>query len=93
LDYDAAIAVPLSKPPSKLAPWIAGLLFRRLARKKPTLLVRGGLSDVISSAIADRMQLQVPGMKRIDVPNVGHAPMLTEPDAVDAIEKFLRTVP
>ncbi len=93
LDYDPAISVPLSKPPSKLAPWIAGLLFRRLARKKPTLLLRGALSDVISSEIADRMQLQAPGMKRVDVPNVGHAPMLTEPVAVDAIDKFLRTVP
>jgi pimeloyl-ACP methyl ester carboxylesterase len=93
LDYDPAISVPLSKPPSKLAPLIAGLLFRRLARKKPTLLIRGALSDVISSSIADRMQLQAPGMKRVDVPNVGHAPMLTEPAAVDAIEEFLRTVP
>ena len=93
LDYDPAIAAPLSKPPSKLAPWIAGFLFRRLARKKPTLLIRGGISDVISSAIADRMQLQSPAMKRVDVPNVGHAPMLTEPAAVDAIDKFLRTVP
>ena len=34
-----------------------------------------------------------PGMKRVDVPGVGHAPMLTEPEAVDAIEQFLRTVP
>lgn len=93
LDYDPAISVPLSKPPSKLAPLIAGLLFRRLARKKPTLLIRGALSDVISSSIADRMQLQAPGMKRVDVPNVGHAPMLTEPAAVDAIDEFLRTVP
>jgi len=93
LDYDPAIASPLSKPPSKLAPWVAGFLFRRLARKKPTLLIRGGISDVISSAIADRMQLQAPGMKRVDVPNVGHAPMLTEPAAVDALDKFLRTVP
>ena len=93
LDYDPAISVPLSKPPSKLAPWIAGLLFRRLARKRPTLLLRGALSDVISSEIADRMQLQAPGMKRVDVPNVGHAPMLSEPVAVDAIDKFLRTVP
>ena len=92
LDYDPAISVPLSKPPSKLAPWIAGLLFRRLARKRPTLLLRGALSDVISSEIADRMQLQAPGMKRVDVPNVGHAPMLSEPVAVDAIDKFLRTV-
>jgi hypothetical protein len=39
------------------------------------------------------MQLQAPGMKRVDVPNVGHAPMLTEPAAVDALDKFLRTVP
>jgi pimeloyl-ACP methyl ester carboxylesterase len=53
LDYDPAIALPLSKPPSKIAPWVAGFLFRRLARKKPTLLIRGGISDVISSAIAD----------------------------------------
>lgn len=93
LDYDPAIALPLSKPPSRLAPWIAGFLFRRLARRKPTLLIRGGISDIISSEIADRMQLQAPGMKRVDVPNVGHAPMLTEPSAVDAIDKFLRTVP
>lgn len=93
LDYDPAIALPLSKPPSRLAPWIAGFLFRRLARRKPTLLIRGGISDIISSEIADRMQLQAPGMKRVDVPNVGHAPMLTEPAAVDAIDKFLRTVP
>jgi pimeloyl-ACP methyl ester carboxylesterase len=93
LDYDPAIASPLSKPPSKLAPLIARFLFGRLARKRPTLLIRGGISDVISSDIADRMQLQAPAMKRVDVPNVGHAPMLTEPAAVDAIDKFLRTVP
>ncbi len=92
LDYDPAIAVPLSRPPSKLAPWIAGLLFRRLARKRPTLLIRGALSDIVSSEIADRMQLQAPALKRVDVPNVGHAPMLSEPAAVDAIGKFLRTV-
>jgi pimeloyl-ACP methyl ester carboxylesterase len=93
LDYDPAISVPLSKPPSKLAPLIAGFLFRRLARKKPTLLIRGALSDVISSSIADRMQRQAPGMKRVDVPSVGHAPSLAEPAAVDAIDEFLRTVP
>lgn len=93
LDYDPAISVPLSKPSSKLALLIAGFLFRRLARKRPTLLIRGGISDIVSGGIADRMQLQAPAMKRVDVPNVGHAPMLTEPAAVDAIDKFLRTVP
>ena len=93
LDYDPAISVVLSKPPSRFAGWIAGLLFRKLARKRPTLLLRGELSDVISADIASRMQRVAPGMQRVDIPKVGHAPMLTEPSAVDAIHNFLRTVP
>jgi pimeloyl-ACP methyl ester carboxylesterase len=93
LDYDSAISSPLQKPPPKLAGFIAGLLFRRLARKRPTLLIRGAISDIISADIAEKMQRIAPGMRRIDVPGVGHAPMLTEPEAVDAIEQFLRTVP
>jgi pimeloyl-ACP methyl ester carboxylesterase len=93
LDYDPAITVPLGKPPSKLALWLAGFLFRRLARRRPTLLIRGELSDLISTEIADRMMRMAPRMQRVDVPGVGHAPMLTEPQAVDAIEQFLRTVP
>lgn len=93
LDYDPAIKGPISKPPSRLALWLTGLLFRRLARSRPTLLIRGGLSDLISPEIAQSMQSIAPRMQRVDVPRVGHAPMLNEPEAVDAIRKFLRTVP
>ena len=93
LDYDPAISVQLAKPPPKLAGFIARLLFRRLARKRPTLLIRGGMSDIISREIAEKMQRVAPSMKRVDVPGIGHAPTLTEPEAVDAIEQFLRTVP
>jgi pimeloyl-ACP methyl ester carboxylesterase len=93
LDYDPAITVALARPPSRLSLWLARLLFRRLARKRPTLLIRGELSDVISADVADRMQRIAPQMLRVDVPQVGHAPMLTEPEAVDAIGRFLRTVP
>ena len=93
LDYDPAITVPLGKPPSRVSLLIAGLLFRRLARKRPTLLVRGAQSDIITPAIADRMQRAAPQLQRVDVAGVGHAPMLTEPTAVDAIDQFLRTVP
>jgi pimeloyl-ACP methyl ester carboxylesterase len=92
LDYDPAIAIPLGKPPSRIVTWIAGLLFRKLARKRPVLLVRGQLSDIISADIAERMQRMAPGLQRVDIPRVGHAPMLTEPAAVDAIDQFLRTV-
>jgi pimeloyl-ACP methyl ester carboxylesterase len=93
LDYDPAIMVPLQKPPPKMAGFIAGLLFRRLARKRPTLLIRGENSDIVSAEIANQMQRMAPQLRRVDIPGVGHAPMLTEPEAVDAIEQFLRTVP
>ena len=93
LDYDPAIAVAIAKLPGRIALWIAGVLFRRLARRRPTLLIRGQLSDLISSEIADKMQRMAPRMQRIDVPGVGHAPTLSEPEAVDAIAQFLRTVP
>lgn len=93
LDYDPSIGSVISKPVSKISLWLAAFLFRRLARRRPTLLLRGALSDLISSEIADRMQRMAPRMQRVDVPGVGHAPALTEPEAVDAIERFLRTVP
>jgi pimeloyl-ACP methyl ester carboxylesterase len=32
-------------------------------------------------------------MGYVEVPNVGHAPMLTEPAALDAIVQFLGTLP
>jgi pimeloyl-ACP methyl ester carboxylesterase len=93
LDYDPAIKGVINKPPSRLALWLTRLLFRRLARKRPVLLIRGELSDLISAEIAGEMQRMAPKLQRVDVPGVGHAPMLTEPEAVDAIQRFLRTVP
>jgi len=93
LDYDPAITVTLARPPGKAALWIAALLFRQLARRRPTLLLRGELSDVITADIAARMQHSAPSLRTCVVPGVGHAPTLTEPIAIDAISRFLRTVP
>jgi pimeloyl-ACP methyl ester carboxylesterase len=92
LDYDPAIALALTRSPGRVSQWMAGWLFRKLARKHPTLLIRGQLSDVINDEIAARMQRAAPGLQQCVVPNVGHAPMLTEREAVDAIARFLRTV-
>jgi pimeloyl-ACP methyl ester carboxylesterase len=92
LDYDPAIAGLLG-PPGRVTTFIARMLFRRLARKRPTLLLRGELSDLITADIAERMRKAAPKMEIVVVPGVGHAPMLDEPVAVDAIEGFLRTLP
>ncbi len=93
LDYDLAIAIPLAKGQVKTRSLLASLLFRRLARRRPTLLVRGELSDLTTAGIAARMKRSAPSLKVVAVPGVGHAPMLTEPEAISAIDEFLRTVP
>lgn len=93
LDYDPAIANGLAKPasaPTRLAAWLA---FRRLARGRPTLLVRGALSDLVTESIAAKMRLAAPRMSEAVVPAVGHAPMLTEPAALDAVRSFLASQP
>lgn len=91
-DYDPAIRTAL-RAPSKWTIRIAWWLFRRLARRRPTLLIRGALSDLLSRDIAERMKQQVPRLRVAEVPNVGHAPLLTEPEAVAAIADFLASVP
>jgi pimeloyl-ACP methyl ester carboxylesterase len=91
--YDPNIAIALQT--GKLRPTsLAGrMAFRRLTKKRPTLLVRGALSDLLETRQAEWMRRAAPAMQYVEVPNVGHAPMLTEPAALEAIVGFLSTVP
>ena len=93
LDYDPDIAAPIRAAGAKaLAPNLWPY-FRRLARKRPTLLIRGATSDLLGADIAARMQKAAPDMRYAEVPGVGHAPMLDEPEARAAIFEFLRDIP
>ncbi|MEQ7153655.1 alpha/beta fold hydrolase [Brevundimonas aurifodinae] len=93
LNYDPDIAVPIKAAGAKaLAPNLWPY-FRRLARKRPTLLIRGATSDLLSAAIAEKMQKAAPTMHYAQVAGVGHAPMLDEPEAKAAIFEFLRDLP
>ncbi len=93
LRYDPRIAIALKT--GKLRPTsLAGrLAFRRLAHKRPTLLVRGALSDLVEPDQAAWMRRAAPTMQYTEVSKVGHAPMLTEPEALDAIRAFLSKLP
>lgn len=93
LDYDPDIAVPFSRrPPPRRMPF-GWLIFRHIARRRPMLLLRGALSDLISAGIAERMRRAAPHMAFAQVPGVGHAPWLDEPAAREAIWAFLETAP
>lgn len=89
LDYDPAISQMVGdvKPgfKTRFAMW---RLFGKLKRK-PLLLIRGARSDILQPEIAEKMVKRHKGAKLITVPNVGHAPLLNEPNALVAIDAFL----
>jgi pimeloyl-ACP methyl ester carboxylesterase len=55
----------------------------------PLLVIRGALSDLLSAATVERMAREHPGLKHITVANRGHAPLLNEPECVQAIDAFV----
>ena len=85
LDYDPAIGQALLEngPAPDLWPGWKSL------NDKPTLLVHGALSDLLTDPIVEKMRTAHPRCDYVRVPRVGHAPMLTEPAAWAAIERFL----
>lgn len=92
LDYDLRILAPLlaKQPPGQAM--LAWLMFRKLARKRPVLLLRGALSDVVTGPIAEQMMKATPRLTVAQIPGVGHAPMLTEPTSIEAIDQFLNSL-
>ena len=91
LDYDPAIATAPGAR-TKTSSFLAWFALRRLAKRVPTLLIRGEHSDILSDQIARRMQRKAPAMQLAVIPNVGHAPTLAEPEALAAIRSFLGRV-
>ena len=92
LDYDPNITAPFRATPTGPAPDLWPI-FTGLANGRPTLLIRGGISDLIDAEIAERMRAAAPSLVYAEVPNVGHAPMLTEPEAKAALATFLDQAP
>lgn len=89
-DYDMAIAEPFKQPGNAAPPdlWAA---FDALSGV-PMLLVRGELSDLLSPETQRQMAERNTAMTSVIVPRVGHAPMLSEPEALSAIDALLATV-
>lgn len=89
-DYDMRIAEPFRLPGGE-----TGFdLWNAFAGLKgiPSLVVRGGLSDLLSADTVERMVAENPAMEAVVVPRVGHAPTLEEPEAAAAIDRLLARV-
>lgn len=89
-DYDMAIAAPFREP-GNAAPVDLWPAFDAL-KDVPMVLVRGELSDLLSPETVAEMSKRNPAMRSVTVPRVGHAPMLNEPQAREAIDALLAKV-
>jgi len=56
------------------------------------VILRGQLSDLLSAATCDAMMARLTNAEAITVPGVGHAPLLTEPEAAAGIDRLLAKV-
>lgn len=92
LRYDPNIAIPVRTNKIRSHSMMAQFAFRNLAWRRPTLLIRGALSDLVEQEQASAMRRAAPSLRYAEVPNVGHAPMLNEPEAQDALRSFLDSV-
>ncbi len=89
-DYDPRIAEPLRLPGADAGVnlWAA---FKSLTGL-PVLSLRGALSDVFAADTQAQMAARLPDFVVATVPGVGHAPTLTEPAAIAAINQLLEHV-
>lgn len=90
--YDRAILAGLNQPsdPAAVTPTMWPLWTQLAAI--PMLAIRGGLSDLLSAATLDHMAARHPNLITLTLPDRGHAPMLDEPPAVAAIDRFLTSL-
>lgn len=86
-DYDMSIAEPFQHDDGAAPPDLWPALEALAGR--PVLLVRGELSDLLSVQTLDSMLARLPGSTSVTVPQVGHAPLLEEPEAFAAIDALL----
>jgi pimeloyl-ACP methyl ester carboxylesterase len=90
--YDRAILNGLINADLSVVPANLWSLWAQLG-SIPLLAIRGGLSDILSAEILQRMAASHPRMTALTLANRGHAPMLDEPAAVAAIDTFLDGLP
>jgi pimeloyl-ACP methyl ester carboxylesterase len=58
----------------------------------PLMLVRGGVSDLLTAEAAARMRAERPDMTFVEVPGCGHCPTLDEPEVAPALDRFLDAI-
>lgn len=88
-DYDPAITRTVSDVRPNWRTRFAMWRLFRATRSFPLLVLRGETSDILSQKTVAHMVRRHPDANWVTVPRVGHAPILDEPAALEAIDPFL----
>ena len=88
IDWDPLIIEPMRTPTKSAELWT---LFQAI-RSKPTLLLHGENSDLLSNTTVLKMIERHPRLTAITVAGAGHTPSLMEDEASSAIDIFLNEV-
>ena len=88
LDYDPAISQAVRADDGSAVPPDLWPVYQ-LLNTQPLMLVRGAISDLLDNEIKDRMIVEVPSLEYVEVPDVGHAPMLIDESVTTVIEQFI----
>jgi pimeloyl-ACP methyl ester carboxylesterase len=89
--YDPAVARQAPSWLMPLARFVMWRNFRRLARHRPALVLRGQHSDILSADTVARMRRQAPGLQSREIPGAAHTPDLNEPASREALRDFFAT--
>jgi pimeloyl-ACP methyl ester carboxylesterase len=88
--YDLALAEPFKAMSKDRAEHDQAALWRAYdAIACPTLLVRGELSDLLSTETAQAMTQRGPRPRLVEIPGVGHAPTFVHADQIAIARAFL----
>ena len=85
LGYDPGIGAAF-----RTAPAVTDLWHLWDAVACPTLVLRGQHSDLLGAATAAAMATRGPRARVVEIPGVGHAPMLLDAQQIDVVAAFLR---
>ncbi len=90
-DHDPALVEPFMRANMTDPPPHLWRFFEALG-PIPALALRGALSNLLSEATFQEMKARKGDLERVEIPNRGHIPLLTEPESLAALEPFLKRV-
>ncbi len=90
MQYDPAISRNFESADDQSAPDLWP--FFTAMHSIPTVVLRGELSDILSAPTLKRMANEHPDLVPVTVPNLGHVPLMREPECKAAIDTLIARV-